>query len=93
MPLGHASRGERSIATRALAAVQAHGQVAVFLSRATREAAAVAYTDRGYARATQRHAAHLVGVYRDDLGGNEGLFQQMLGDLREHAKARRAVPA
>lgn len=90
-PLGHASIGARRIAMRARAAVLAHGEIAVFLSRTTREAAAVAYTDTDYAWARRRHAAHLVGTYRDDLSDNTGLLEQLIDDLIEHAKARKAA--
>lgn len=92
-PLGNLSNGVRRMATRAHQAVLGCGEVAVFLNRQTRRAAAVPYTAPGYARVLQSHATHLVGVYRDDLGDNDGLVERMVDDLVVHAKARRAVSA
>lgn len=91
--LGCASHGARRLAERACVAVVQGGEVAVFLSRATRKAAAVAYTDRQYARAMRRHAPSLVGVYRDDLADNDGLQDRIVDDLIAHARSGRAVSA
>jgi hypothetical protein len=87
--LGHLSQGTLRIAQSACDAVLAHGEVAVFLSRKTGEAAAVEYTSRDYQYAMRRHAPHLVGVYRDNLADNDGLFEQMLDDLACHVSAGR----
>lgn len=92
-PLGHRSQGLRRIAMRARGAVLGCGEAAVFLSRSTGHAAAVAYTDRRYASAIRRHAAHLVGIYRDDLGENPGLTERLVEDLCEHARSGGAVTA
>lgn len=90
--LGHLSKGTFRIAQSACDAVLAHGQVAVFLSKATGEAAAVEYTSGDYQFALRRYASHLVGVYRDNLSDNSGLFEQLQDDLAHHvAAARKSV--
>lgn len=87
-PLGHRSEGTRRLARRAQEAVFAHGEVAVFLSLTTGQAAALPYTRFGYAAALRRHARHLVGVYQDRLGDNAGLYEQLLADLAAHLATR-----
>lgn len=91
-PLGHVSQGARRLAFRVRTTVKDHGQVAVFLSRTTGQGAAVAYTDPEYAFAMRRHVQHLVGVYVDDLGDNDELFERVVEDLREHLKADPRLP-
>lgn len=88
-PLGHASDGARRLALRAREAILKHGQAAIFLGCGTGEAVAVEHTDADYTGALQRHALHLVGVYRDDLSNPSTLGEQLVGGFLIHMREAR----
>lgn len=89
-PLGTTARGLGALSIAARDAIVASGQAAIFVSRVTREAAAVPYTDPSYDWLVRRHAEHLVGVYTDPGYKTSTLRQQLLEDIRQHLQPARA---
>jgi len=87
--LGKLSRGTSRIAYRARAAIVTSGQAAIFLSRGTGNAVAVAYTAPDFEWQCRRHLQHLVGVYTDPLDDGRALLAQLNDDLLAHVQPAR----
>lgn len=95
--LGPLSSGAAPIAKAARDAAIQCGQIALFASLDSGKACAVPYTDPSFDWLVRRHAAHLVGVYRDDVHDEHtsdvmrraALLREITDDLVEHLKQSR----